>query len=228
VSANAGTRRRMRSAWRFLTADQRSEAAIDLGNEIREQHPTFVNAVIADARVAAIRRDERPLSNNRFDAVVQVLRLIVVTDAFFAQVCYRAKASCQARHIAVVPRVMHRLAIVTGQICIGDLAVLEPGVYIPHGQVVIDAVTVVGAGATLSPFTTLGRRAGVMGGPRIGALTMIGTGAKVLGPVKVGTRAQVGANSVVFDEVPNGATAVGGPARIVIRPTRRDQTTNDT
>ena len=99
-----------------------------------------------------------------------------------------------------------------------DLAVIvEAGVYIPHGQVVLDALTVVRSGTTLSPFVTLGRVASRPGGPDIGHLATIGTGAKVLGPVKVGDRARIGANTVVLDDVPADATAVGAPARVVTR-----------
>ena len=129
--------------------------------------------------------------------VVEVLRLCVVTDAFFAQVCYRGKAACQAKEIPLVPRLLHRLAMRSAQVCIGDPVVVDAGVYIPHGQVVLDALTRVRSGTTLSPFVTLGRVASRAGGPDIGHLATIGTGAKVLGPVKVGARASIGANAVV-------------------------------
>lgn len=181
---------------------------------VRAAHPPFLVAVAADARVATTRRDERHTFHGRIDLALQVIRLCVVTDAFFAQVCYRGKAACQAAHIPLVPLLLHRLAIVTGQISIGDPVVVEPGVHIPHGQVVVDAFTRVRQGATLSPFTTLGRVVGVMGGPTIGALAEIGTGAKVLGPVTIGARARVGANSVVLSDVPKDVTAVGVPARV--------------
>jgi serine O-acetyltransferase len=45
----------------------------------------------------------------------------------------------------------------------------------------------------------------------------IGTGAKVLGHVTVGDDARIGANAVVLSDVPPGATAVGIPARILVR-----------
>lgn len=38
------------------------------------------------------------------------------------------------------------MAVATGQISIGDPVVTHPGVYIPHGQVVMDARTEVRAG----------------------------------------------------------------------------------
>ena len=53
--------------------------------------------------------------------------------------------------------------------------------------------------------------------PTIGNNVLIGTGAKVLGPFTVGDNARIAANSVVLTEVPANATAVGIPARIVLR-----------
>jgi serine O-acetyltransferase len=191
-----------------------SDAAM-IRQHVRSSHPPFVEAVVADARLAARFRDEPPAGDGTLAVVLQVLRLCVVTDAFFAQVCYRAKAACQARDIPALPRLLHRLAMRSAQVCIGDPVVVEAGVYIPHGQVVLDALTTVRTGATLSPFVTLGRVSSRPGGPEIGPLATIGTGAKVLGPVRVGARAQVGANSVVLDDVPDDATAVGAPARVV-------------
>jgi len=183
--------------------------------EILASHPGFVEAVLADARVAVRMRGDRWTIDGPVTNWFHVVRLAVVGDSFLGQICYRAKASLQARRVPVLPHLFHRLAIVTGQICIGDPVVVDAGVYIPHGQVVADAMTKVGAGATLSPFTTLGRIGAKRGGPTIGALAFISTGAKVVGPVTVGARARVGANAVVLGDVPPDAAAVGVPARIV-------------
>ena len=48
----------------------------------------------------------------------------------------------------------------------------------------------------------------------------IGSGATLLGGITVGENAIIGAGSVVTEDVPPGATAVGNPARILIRSTR--------
>jgi GT2 family glycosyltransferase/serine acetyltransferase len=53
--------------------------------------------------------------------------------------------------------------------------------------------------------------------PRLGLRVSVGAGAQVLGAVVVGDGAQIGANAVVLADVPPGATAVGIPARLVLR-----------
>jgi serine O-acetyltransferase len=183
--------------------------------DLRVRHPHFTTAVLADLRLWLTLRAEPQDLGSRSDAVIQAVRLAIVSDAFFAQCCYRAKARCQALGIVLLPRIFHRLAIVTAQISIGDLAVVEAGVYIPHGQVVVDGFTEVAQGAVLFPFVNLGLVAGNFRGPTIGPSASIGTGAKVLGSVRVGAYAKVGANAVVLCDVPDNATAVGVPARVV-------------
>ena len=93
---------------------------------------------------------------------------------------------------------------------------MAPGVYVVHGQVVIDGVVEIGAGAVISPFVTIGLRAGDISGPRIGADVSIGTGAKLLGPIVVGLGARIGANAVVLEDVAPRTTVVGVPARVVL------------
>ena len=183
--------------------------------EIRARHPGFLEALAADARLTAKYRGERSTFHSTADLWVQALRLMLVSDAFLGQVLYRAKAAMQRRGIPVIPRLAHRLAMATSQVCIGDPVVVAPGVYFAHGQVVVDGFVEIGTGVVLFPWVTIGLLAGNYRGPTIEAEVHIGTGAKVIGPVTVGAGARIGANSVVLDDVPAGATAVGLPARIV-------------
>ena len=136
-----------------------------------------------------------------------------MSDAFLAQVLYRAKAALQRRGVPVLPRVCHRLAMVTGQVAIGDPVVVAPGLYLLHGQVVVDGLTEIGAGCVIGPFVTIGLRAGELQGPVVEDGVSVGTGAKVIGPVRVGAGARVGANAVVVGDVAPGATVAGAPAR---------------
>jgi serine O-acetyltransferase len=103
----------------------------------------------------------------------------------------------------------------SAQVSIGDPVLVAAGVYLPHGQVVIDGMVEIGPETTISPWVTIGLLTGGYKGPDIGRDVRIGTGAKVLGPVVIGDGARIGANAVVLADVPAGATAVGVPARVV-------------
>jgi serine O-acetyltransferase len=184
----------------------------------RAEHPPLVQAVVEDARIAAARRGERSEFGSTLDALFQVLRLIWQSDAFGGQVCYRAKARLQALGVPVLPRIAHRLAIVLAQVCIGDPVVVHAGVYIPHGQVVIDGLTEVGSGTAIRPFVTIGLNVGSLIGPTVGRDVVIGTGAKIIGPVSLGDGCRIGANAVVVHDVPADATVVGIPAAPLAQP----------
>jgi len=180
---------------------------------IRARHPGLREAVVADARITAQHRFERHEFHGTLDTVIQVVRLMWVSDAFLAHALYRLKAALQRRGVPLLPRLAHKMAMQWAQVAIGDPVVMEPGVYIVHGQVVIDGLTEVKRGAVISPWVTIGLRGGELAGPTIGANVSVGTGAKILGNVNVGAGARIGANAVVLDDVPEGSTAVGIPAR---------------
>jgi serine O-acetyltransferase len=184
-----------------------------LRRDIRAQHPPFIRAVLEDAKVTARYRAERSEFRSTIDAAGQALRLMWVSDAFLAQALYRAKARLQSLGVPVVPRVAHRLAMALAQVCIGDPVIVQPGIYIAHGQIVVDGIVTIDRGVLIFPWVTIGLRAGDFQGPKIGAGVHIGTGAKVIGPVTVGARAQIGANAVVVDDVEPNTTVVGSPAR---------------
>ena len=182
---------------------------------LRERHPPLREALLADARATARHRGEREKFRSRRDAALQLLRLAWVSDAFVAQALYRAKARMQALGVPVLPRVAHRLAMASAQVSIGDPVVIQPGMYVIHGQVVVDGLVEIGKGAIIAPFVTIGLRAGDLRGATIGRDVTIGTGAKIVGPVTIGAGARIGANAVVIDDVPAGATVAGAPARRV-------------
>jgi serine O-acetyltransferase len=184
---------------------------------LRARHPPFLAAVVQDARVTAGHRGERNQFRSRSDAVIQIVRLALVSDAFLAQACYRAKARLQWLGVPVLPRLLHWVAMLTAQVSIGDPVVMAPGVYIVHGQVVIDGLVEIGPAVVISPFVTIGLRAGDVQGPKVGQQVSIGTGAKLIGPITIGPRARVGAGAVVVEDVPAGATVVGVPGRVIPR-----------
>lgn len=189
----------------------------DFLRALRARHPRLREALPADARITAAYRGERHEFRSPVDAALQMARLALVSDAFLAQALYRLKARLQGLGVPVLPRVAHRLAMITAQVSIGDPVVVQPGVYILHGQVVIDGTVEIGSGVTIGPWVTIGLRAGDYQGAVIERNVSIGTGAKVIGPVRIGEGATIGANAVVVDDVPPGATVVGVPARPRVR-----------
>lgn len=98
------------------------------------------------------------------------------------------------------------------QVCIGDRSHIEPGILLPHGQIVIGGLVHIDSGAPIRPFVTIGLVDRQIKGPTVGRNVKIGTGAKILGPIVVGDRAHIGANAVVLSDVPAGTTVVGVPA----------------
>ncbi|MCB0976576.1 MAG: hypothetical protein KDB02_03875 [Acidimicrobiales bacterium] len=206
---------KVRRAWCHLLGVKDTAERTVFWSAIRSSHPPFIHAVAEDARITAGRRGERREYHGRLDQILQILRLALVTESFFGQICYRAKASLQARRVPVLPRIMHHLSVSHGQIVVGDPVVIEAGVFIPHGQVCIDGVTTIGAGSTISPFTSIGLRAGDFYGPSVGRGVEVGTGARVLGPWKLGDGSRIGANAVIVCDIPAGTVAVGVPARIL-------------
>jgi len=180
----------------------------------RAKQPPFVAALVADAKFTASVRGERAKFHGRIDALLQVLRLMWVSDGLLAQAFYRAKVRLQVLGVPVLPGIAHRLAIILGQLYIGDTVVVHPGVFIGHGMVVIDGFCEIHRGVRIMPGVTIGVREGFRG-PTIKQDVRIGTGAKVLGAITIGRAARIGSNAVVIDDVPPRATAVGIPARIV-------------
>ncbi|MFN8556418.1 MAG: serine acetyltransferase [Dehalococcoidia bacterium] len=126
----------------------------------------------------------------------------------------RLKLHLRRWRVPVLPALCDRIAIVVWNINIGDHTVLGPGLYLPHGNVVVDGMVRIGRHCVLAPWVTIGVN-GSVAGPTIGDNVFVGTGAKLLGGIRVGSNVRVGANAVVLNDVPDGATVVGMPAQVV-------------
>jgi len=96
-------------------------------------------------------------------------------------------------------------------------------VFIDHGLgVVIGETAVVGDDCTIYQGVTLGGTSlykGTKRHPTLEADIVVGAGAQILGGFTIGKGAKIGSNAVVIKPIPAGATAVGNPARIIVKKT---------
>jgi serine O-acetyltransferase len=191
-----------------------AELQESIAAEICRQQPTFLEALRADTAAYA----SLMLIPQQFKTGLALLgaaaRLSWKNDAFFCLLLYRIRVRLYVRGVPILPTVLHRLCVMLGQIDIGNYVLIEPGVYIPHGKVVIDGIVHIGRGTMITPWVTLGLTTNIEG-PSIGRNVLIGTGAKVLGPITIGARARIAANAVVLTDVPPYTTVAGAPAKVV-------------
>ena len=99
-------------------------------------------------------------------------------------------------------------------------ATIGKGLFIDHGTgVVIGETAEIGDECTIYQGVTLGGTGKDQGKrhPTLGNNVMVGCGAKVLGPFKVGDNVKIAANAVVLESIEDNATAVGVPARVVVK-----------
>lgn len=94
------------------------------------------------------------------------------------------------------------------------------GFCIKHsGGIAIHSCAVIGRNCTITHGVTIGIKETnpKMGVPIIGDNVYFGAGCVVIGGISIGANAKIGANAVVMDDIPEGATAVGVPAKIIVR-----------
>lgn len=141
-------------------------------------------------------------------------RMIAAARAFAGT---EGREGIAARLVRALARRRLRLWQTIAGCDVGPGARIGPGLNLPHPNgVVIHHEALIGRDCMLMQQVTIGQL-GVAGAPVLGDNVYVGCGAKILGPITIGDGARIGANAVVLHDVPAGATAVGIPARIVVR-----------
>lgn len=161
-------------------------------------------------------RERDPAARSSFEVFFLYSGLHAVIHHRWANFFYRHKMRLMARIISQTSRFFTGIEIHPG-------ATIGKGLFIDHGMgVVIGETTVIGDDCTIYQGVTLGGTGTHTGKrhPTLGNNVMVGSGAKVLGPFTVGDNAKIAAGAVVLDAVEPGATAVGVPARAVVKKDR--------
>lgn len=110
------------------------------------------------------------------------------------------------------------IEVITG-ISIPASAQIGKGFCIVHfSGIILHSDIIIGENCSIGSGVIIGSRGlGREGVPTIGDNVYIGVGAKVLGPIKIGNGVRIGANALVISDLPDGVTAVGVPARILVK-----------
>lgn len=149
-------------------------------------------------------------------SLLERIRLIWTYQPLHATALFRLSALCARHGIPLLPGFVRRLIIVLYGLDIVTNVPIGGGLYIPHTVGTVVMARRIGRNVTLVSNVTVGMRHKPEF-PIIGDDVFIGAGARVLGAITIGDGAIIGANAVVLTDVPPGATAVGVPARILLR-----------
>lgn len=157
---------------------------------------------------------------NEDPAAKSKIEVFLLYPCIHALVAYRIAHFLYLNKRFFLARLISQLSRFFTGIEIHPGAKIGKGLFIDHGMgVVIGETAEVGDNVTLYHGVTLGGTGKDTGKrhPTIEDDVLIGTGAKVLGPITVGKGAKIGSNAVVLKNVPAKATAVGTPAKNIVR-----------
>lgn len=180
----------------------------------RLQPPLGV-ALRADALAFSAHRGEPTQFRSRWREWANVVRLLGRSGEFCGLSLYRLRVSLRKAHVPVLPTLINKLCVWFFGIRIGDHVLVEPGVYINHGNVIVDGVTRIGTGCVITAWVTIGLKAGNFMGPDVGPAVFFGPKASVIGQITIGRGAQIGPHAVVVSDVPAHAVVAAPRARRV-------------
>ncbi|WP_142412902.1 serine O-acetyltransferase EpsC [Hathewaya massiliensis] len=148
------------------------------------------------------------------------LEVFLLYPSIHALIIYRITHLLYNKKLFFLSRLLSQIARLLTGIEIHPGAKIGKGFFVDHGMgVVIGETTEIGDNVTLYQGVTLGGTGKDHGKrhPTLKDDVIVGSGAKVLGPITLGKGVKIGANAVVLKDVPDEATAVGIPARIILK-----------
>lgn len=146
--------------------------------------------------------------------------ILLLYPTIHALIAYRMAHCLYTKKLFFLARLISQIARFFTGIEIHPGAKIGKGLVIDHGMgVVIGETAEIGDNVLIYHGVTLGGTGKDKGKrhPTVGNNVVIGAGAKVLGPIYISSNSKIGANSVVLKDVPEGATAVGIPAKNILR-----------
>ena len=148
------------------------------------------------------------------------IEVFLLYPTIHAMISYRIAHFLYTKKLFFLARLVSQISRFFTGIEIHPGAKIGKGLVIDHGMgVVIGETAEIGDNVLLYHGVTLGGTGKDKGKrhPTLGDNVIIGAGAKVLGPIYIGTNSKIGANSVVLKDVLEGSTAVGIPAKNIIK-----------
>ena len=148
------------------------------------------------------------------------IEVLLLYPTIHVMIAYRISHFLYKRKLFFLARLISQIARFFTGIEIHPGATIGKGLVIDHGMgVVIGETAEIGDNVLIFHGVTLGGTGKDKGKwhPTVEDNVTIGAGAKVLGPIRIGKNSKIGANSVVLKEVPEGATAVGIPAKNIVK-----------
>ncbi len=156
------------------------------------------------------------------------LRVAVAEEAFWVLFWYRIArwtlVDFRVPLLAHVVRLVAKLALrglrITHGIAISPSTEAGPGLYFGHfGGVWINPRVRLGRQVSILNGVTIGEggQGPTAGVPTIGDFVYIGPHAVIVSKLTIGNGCVIAANSLVVTDVPDGATAIGVPARVMMK-----------
>lgn len=159
-----------------------------------------------------------PAANN-------ALHILFLYPHMTALFYYRIAHFLYTVHLPFLARLISNFARFLTGIEIHPGANIGKGLFIDHGMgVVIGETAVIGDDVLLYHQVTLGGLGNqkTKRHPTLKNGVSVGAGTKILGNITIGENARIGANAVVLKDIAANSTAVGMPAREVIKAQKKE------
>lgn len=117
---------------------------------------------------------------------------------------------------------IHPTAIIAEDVQIGEGTVVMAGAIINPGSrigrhCIINTGAIIEHDCKIEDFVHISPGVKLAGDVRVGRMTHVGIGASVIQKIKIGQDTIIGAGAVVIRDIPDNVTAVGVPAKVIVK-----------